>query len=93
MALSSLETEEMELMETVSRESTYLLEQGEKHLSEKLDATMRLKKHRELAEAAQRKIRHMQIWLASSLKGREDARVRGENQLIQGEFAGGRMVE
>jgi len=52
-------------METVSRKSTYLLEQGKKHLSEKLDATMRLQKHRylvEAAEAAQRKIRRMQVW-------------------------------
>lgn len=45
-ALESASAEEMALMDVVTKEASQLLQDGERHLSEKLEATMQLQKHR-----------------------------------------------
>ena len=55
-SLNTLETtaaEEMELMDRLALDAKKLLAESESHLSEKMEMTLNIQKHRELAEAAE----------------------------------------
>jgi hypothetical protein len=52
-SLESTAAEEMELMDHITKEAEKILQDGEAHLSRKMELTLNIQKHRELAEAAE----------------------------------------
>lgn len=72
-ALELSANEELDLMDRLGREAKEILGESEKHIAEKIQLTMNIQKHRELAQAAEA-ISHEKISKLQQRRARDEVK-------------------